>query len=369
MENKKRTITIIVLLISIFLIVLVAWWFWWREPALPEGLVQANGRIEGDHYTVAGKWPGRVVKLLAREGDQVEKGQILIEFDDAQILARVNQAKAAVDAAKAQLKAAQTSVAIFKKMVPLKVDTAKAAVTHAKATLVSAQASEQQSRKDAKRFSELLKSKTVEKHRSEQATLGWKVSRAQLTASRTAVTQANKQLAEAELGWEQIKAKEDEVVVRSAQVMQAEAAMTEAQSTQNDLKIYAPATGMITTRIADVGEVIAAGSPLFDIVDLDRLYLKVYVPEKEIGKVRLGLPARIYIDAFPDTPFSATVRYIASRAEFTPKEVQTPDERVKLVYVVKLYLDENPDHRLTPGLPSDAVIRWQEDIPWEKPRW
>jgi len=74
-------------------------------------------------------------------------------------------------------------------------------------------------------------------------------------------------------------------------------------------------------------------------------------------------------DAFPDEPFAATVRYIASQAEFTPKEVQTPDERVKLVYAVKLYLDANPDHRLTPGLPADAVIRWQESASWAKPRW
>ena len=70
-----------------------------------------------------------------------------------------------------------------------------------------------------------------------------------------------------------------------------------------------------------------------------------------------------------DKPFSATLRYIASAAEFTPKEVQTPDERVKLVYAVKLYLDNNPEHKLTPGLPADAVIRWQEETPWAKPRW
>jgi HlyD family secretion protein len=118
-----------------------------------------------------------------------------------------------------------------------------------------------------------------------------------------------------------------------------------------------------------VGEVIAPGAPLFDIVDLDRLYLKVFIPANEIGKVRLGLPARIHTDAFPNEPLAATVRHIASQAQFTPKEVQTPDERVKLVYAVKLYLDANPQHRATPGLPADAVIRWKEDAPWAKPRW
>jgi HlyD family secretion protein len=318
---------------------------------------------------VAGKWAGRVTELLSREGDQVEKGRILVKLDDAQTRARLDQAKSAVDAIKAKLTAARTSLSVFKKNVPLKIATAKAGVTHANAGQVSANATEEQERKDAERFRELLKRQTVEKHRSEQAELSWKVARAQHTTTQTAVIQAEKQLAEAELGWDQIKAQEDEVAALAAQLTQAEAALAEAQSVLDDLVIRAPATGMITTRIVDTGEVVAAGSPLFDIVDLDRLYLKVYVPEKEIGKIRLGLPARIYTDAFPDRPFPATLRYIASQAEFTPKEVQTADERVKLVYAVKLYLDENPDHRLTPGLPADAVIRWQESAPWAKPRW
>lgn len=117
-----------------------------------------------------------------------------------------------------------------------------------------------------------------------------------------------------------------------------------------------------------MGEVVAAGAPLLELVDLDHLYLKVYVPEVQIGKLRLDLSARIFTDAFPEQPFEAMVRYIASKAEFTPKEVQTPDERVKLIYAVKLYLRENPDHRLTPGLPADAIIRWKEDVVWAKPR-
>jgi HlyD family secretion protein len=369
MENKPRTSTVIALLISGFLIALAVWWFAWREPPFPEGLVQANGRIEGDHYTVAGKWSGRVIELLAREGDQVEKDRILVKLDDVQTRARLDQSKSAVDAIKAKLTAARTSLSVFKKNVPLKVETAKAGVTHANAGQVSANATEEQAHKDAERFSELLKRQTVEKQRTEQAELSWKAARAQHTTSQTAVIQAEKLLAEAELGWDQIKAQEDEVAALAAQMTQAEAALAEAQSVLDDLVIRAPATGMITTRIVDVGEVVAAGSPLFDIVDLDRLYLKVYVPEKEIGKVRLGLPAQIYTDAFPNQPFLATLRYIASQAEFTPKEVQTADERVKLVYAVKLYLDENPDHRLTPGLPADAVIRWQESAPWAKPRW
>ncbi len=369
MEKKTKVRTLIALFIGVFVVLFTAWWLLWREPPFPEGLVQANGRFEGDHYAVSSKWPGRVVELLTREGDLVQKGQIMVKLDDAQILAKVNQARSAVNVIKAQLKAAQTELSVFKKNVPLKIDSAKAAINHADAEVASSLATEKQMLKDAERFRELLRTETVERRRSEQADLSWKVARAQYTTAQAARIQSEKLLAEAELGRDQIKAKENDVNALAAQVMQAEAVLEEQQSKLNDLIIRAPATGMITTRIVDNGEMVTAGSPLFDIVDLDQLYLKVYVPENEIGKVRLGLPAQIYTDAFPDKPFSATLRYIASRAEFTPKEVQTPDERVKLVYAVKLYLDANPKHEATPGLPADAVIRWQEDAPWAKPRW
>jgi HlyD family secretion protein len=285
---------------------LAAGWSLLRQPPLPAGLIQANGRIEGDHYAVAGKVPGKVVELLAREGDAIAQGQVLLRLDDRQIRARVEQAKQGLAAITPQL--------------------------------ATAQRAEEQARRDAARLRNLLAQGTSTRRETEHTQLAWAVAQGQLTTAR-------------------------------AQQAQAEAALAEAQSVQDDLTIRAPAGGILTTRMVDVGEVIAPGAPLFDIVDLDRLYLKVYVPEKDIGKVRLGLPARIYTDAFPDEPLAATVRYIASQAQFTPKEVQTPDERVKLVYAVKLYLDANPQHRATPGLPADAVIRWQEDAPWARPRW
>lgn len=143
--------------------------------------------------------------------------------------------------------------------------------------------------------------------------------------------------------------------------------MAEIESVRADLEIRAPSAGVVAHRLVERGEVVAAGTPLYDLVDLDRLHLKVYIPEISIGKVRLGLPARVYVDAFPDLFVDARVRYISPRAEFVPKEVQTADERVKLVFAVKLALDANPDHRLTPGLPADAVIRVEQDVPWMPP--
>ena len=367
MKNRTKIIIITLLVIIVGAAALACWWFYGREVPLPDGLIQANGRIEGDHYIVAGKAPGRIMKLGAREGDFVKKGQIVVQLDDARVKAGVTRAKAGVGVSKTRFSAAHIKLEILKKDVPLKIDTAKADVSHARAQLVAAKADARQAGRDAGRMKTLLEKGAVEKHRSEEADLAWTTKRSALITAREVLKQAQKRLAETELGWAQIKAMEDEVKGYKAQVAQAEAALTEASSLLDDLTIHAPATGVITTRIVNSGEVVAAGSPMFDIVDLDRLYLKVYIPEKVIGKVRLGLSARIYTDAFPDKPFPARIRYIASQAEFTPKEVQTPDERVKLVYAVRLYLDSNPEHSLTPGLPADAVIRWKEETPWAKP--
>ena len=282
-----------------------AWQLWWVDDELPEGLIQANGRIEGDQVMVAAKFGGRIAQLEAREGDTVSAGQVLVRLDDSQVGARVTQARAAVTALEAQVRAAASR--------------------------------EQQARRDVERFRGLGAEGTVSVYELEQAELAWSVARDQ---------------------WRQAQ----------AQAGNARAALAEAESVLADLTIRAPIAGTVTARMADLGEVVGAGTPLLTVVDLDRLYLKVYVPEIEIGRLRLGLPARVHIDAFPDQPYPATLRYIAAQAEFTPKEVQTRDERVKLVYAVRLYLAANPDHRLTPGLPADAVIRWKDEAAWMPPR-
>lgn len=341
--------------------------FVWNR-SLPEGLIQANGRIEGDHVTIASKFAGRVQELLAREGATVQAGQVLVKLDDRQTRAQVDQARRAFEALEAQVQAAHTDLAVLNLHVPLAIESAAAEVAEAKAKVEKAVAVEKEARSDAERFRTLAAKDEASIQQREQAEMRWDVARNEIKIARSALAQAHKELAQTELGWKRIRAKEAEVAAFERRRDQAEAALVEIESVFDDLTVVAPTSGTITTRMVDLGEVIPAGAPLLELVDLDRLYLKVYVPEVQIGKVRRNLPARIYTDAFPDQPFDAEVRYIASKAEFTPKEVQTPDERVKLIYAVKLYLSENPDHRLTPGLPADAVIRWKDDVAWAKPR-
>jgi HlyD family secretion protein len=346
-----------------------AYRIWWAQGPWPEGLIQANGRIEGETTGVATKFPGRVQQLLVREGETVAAGQVLAQLDDAQIQAKVMQARQAVAALESQLQAAETALSVFRREVPLSLTSTGAGVAHAQAVLTKADAADQQAARDAQRFRQLAERGSVGKQRGEQAQLASTAAHSDLEAARTGLTQAQQQLRMAELGRERIRAKQSEFAALKAQLNQARAALADAESVLADQSIKAPTAGTITTKVHNPGEVLAAGASVFELVDMDHLYLKVYVPEIQIGKLRLGLPAQIYVDAFPNQPFPATLQYIASTAEFTPKEVQTPDERVKLVYAVKLYLDRNQDHRLTPGLPADAVIRWKDGTPWAKPRY
>lgn len=342
---------------------------WSSQRGLPDGLIQANGRIEGDAVTVASKLAGRIAGIEVREGDPVKTGQLLVRLDDAQLQARVEQAAAAAAALESQVASARLGINLLKKEVPLTTEAARAGVGRAQAAVATAEAGAQQARRDAERSRDLIAKGFTSSQQSERAQFALDDAASELRAAREAAVQSRKQLAQAELGGDRIRVREAELKALQAQLRQARATLAEAESVLADLTIRAPVPGLVATRMREPGEVISSGAPLMELVDLDQLYLKVYVPEAQIGKLRLGLPARIYTDAFPDRPFEATVRYIASRAEFTPKEVQTPDERVKLVYAVKLYLKSNTDHRLTPGLPADAVIRWKEDAAWAKPRW
>lgn len=341
---------------------------WAGNEELPEGLIQVNGYIEGDHITVSSKYAGRIRTVLVREGETVEADQPLIQLDDSQATAKVKQARYAAQSLDAQVEAARDQLTVMNLEIPLKIEAAEAQVARAQALWERAVAVEKEAKEDAERFQRLADKDQASLQQRDQARARWDVARNDVAAAFSGLTQAKKELAQAQLGWNRIKAKKEELTSLERQRDHAYAVLEEVERALEELTITAPAGGTVTTKMADVGEMVAAGSPLLELVDLDRLYLKAYVPEVLIGKIRLNLPAMVYTDAFPDQPVGARVRQIASKAEFTPKEVQTADERVKLVYAVKLHLNENPNHLLTPGLPADAVIRWKEDVTWVKPR-
>ena len=344
----------------------------WQAQArrgIPDGLIQANGRIEGDAVIIASKTAGRIAELSVREGDSVRQGQILARIDDGIARARLAQALADIDAARARVEAARAALALLRREVPHAIASGEAAVAASRTEVAQAEASRAQDARDLERAKRLEADKFVGPQFVERAELALKTHQEQRAAALAGLERARQALNDARLGPQRISVSEAELAAAQGVLATSEGKRDEAQSALDDLTLASPAAGVVTSRFANGGEVVTAGAPIFELVDLDRLYLKLFVPEREIGKVRRGLAAQIYSDAFPDQPFAATVRYIGSRAEFTPKEVQTPDERVKLMYEVRLYLDRNPGHKLTPGLPADAMIRWKEDAVWARPRW
>ncbi|MCU0572356.1 MAG: efflux RND transporter periplasmic adaptor subunit [Syntrophobacteraceae bacterium] len=369
MQSRIAAPMILIISVAILAGLVMAYKHWIHNHPLPEGLIQANGRMEGDRITVSSKFSGRVQTMFVQEGDYVQSGQTLIILDDTQVRTRVSQAEKDEEALRARVEALRLDVEVLRRDVSLAIETAQAELDHMQALAAKAEAGEHQARRESLRMQRLAAEGAASRQKGEQSELAHAVARSELAASLTAVTGARKRLDQAVLGWDRIRVREGDLKETEARLGRSAAALAEARSILDDFVIKSPGDGVVLTRIANVGEMVGQGAPLLDLVDLDRLYLKVYVPEIQIGKVRLGLPARIHTDAFPDRAEPATVRMISSRAEFTPKEVQTPDERTKLVYAVKLYLDDNPDHSMTPGLPGDAVIRWKDDVPWMPPRW
>jgi membrane fusion protein YbhG len=347
---------------------IVLYWSAERARLLPEGLLQTSGRIEGDTVLVASEVQAHATEILAHEGDTVRPGQVLARLHDRAAAARLAGTQAAGEVVEARTQAARAALETLRKEVPVLVAQAEANLAAAQASLRQAESSERQARREVDRSRELVTSRVIDRQAAERAELSWKQARDGLDAARAALEQARQSLENASLGPQRIAQQEAEIAALQAGEREAAAAVAEAQAVFDDMTVVSPSSGTITERLVDLGEVVNPGTPMFELVDLDRLYLKVYVPEREIGRLRLGLPAKVYTDAFPDQPFDAELRTIASQAEFTPKEVQTTDERIKLVYAAKLYLVQNPEHRLTPGLPADAVIRWKEGVPWTRPR-
>ncbi|WP_374358121.1 HlyD family secretion protein, partial [Chitinimonas sp.] len=170
------------------------------------------------------------------------------------------------------------------------------------------------------------------------------------------------------LALDKVAAKRIELGALAQQLKAAEAALTGAEAALAETEVKAPSAGVVAVRAREPGEVLAAGGTLYELFDPARLYLRAYVAETEVGKLKLGQAARVWVDAAPAVALPARLTTIANRAEFTPKEVQTRDERAKQVFGVKLHLEPSAQVRLAPGLPGDAAIAYRDGVSWQPPR-
>ena len=365
---RTRRILIWGALGAVALAVAAGAWAWWADRATPSGLLQINGRIEGDQIAVAPKAAGRIAELLVREGDEVKAGQLLARLTDEAVDARQAQALAGAAAQRAQALALETSAALLQSETAVQLASAQAGLAAARADLGRTQAAALQEERDLERMRDLAARGFVGPQAVERSELTLRSSREQQAAAQAAVARAEQALRDAELGPQRVRARLAEASSMRAQATAAEARVREAATQIADLTVSAPLTARVSNRYANAGEVIAAGTPIFGLTDLANVYLKGYVPEPMIGRIRLGQAAQIWTDAWPEAPFEARVGYIAARAQFTPKEVQTRDERTKLVYEVRLYPLADPGGKLLPGQPGDGMIRHDETAAWQRPR-
>lgn len=336
----------------------------WFRPSAPTGLVQASGRIEGRITTLTPKTSAWVVALHVDEGQAVRQGQLLATLDDQAQRERVRAAAEQVKSLSQKLIAANSQLGMTERQVSLQIEQAGAALREAEARLRRARASLQQAERDAQRAAVLVAKELIAPQEGEHARLKAEVEAHSVQEAEEALVSSQKQLALARLGLQQVDILRAERDALARQRGQAEAQLAEQRSHVEDFSVHSPIDGRVLTRTVERGERVEAGAPLFTLVDLDRLYVKIYVPEPSIGKVALGQEARVYVDAYPGRAFPARVSRVAQEAEFTPKNVETREERVKLVFAVEVALSQNPEGVLKPGMPADAVIRSQPDAPW-----
>lgn len=330
---------------------------WIRKP--PSEVVIASGRIEGRDVTLAPKEiQGRIKTLFADEGYTVQKGQLLAELESDQLEAQFAGATANVASVDAQIKQASIDVAYTTKNTAASISLAEAAVSSAKAHLEHSKAVLVNSSAEYERSAGLFQQEVISKSAFDAATMNYRTSQADVSASEKDLAQAEANLAVAQASKDTVSLKQQQLRALQESRRGAVAQLGVARANLAERQIYSPTDGTILSRPVEVGDVVTPGSPIFVMVDMSRLYLKVYVPEPEIPKLKLGDQADIAVDAFPGRTFPARITKIYQQAEFTPKDVETKEERVKLVFGVELTFVK-PEGLLKPGMPADCAIHWK----------
>jgi len=383
-HNTKR----VVIPFFAFVIGAAAWWFFFRGPSGPQDVISLSGRIESDDSAVAAKTQGRIRTITVREGDPVKAGQVIAMLDDEQIKAREQQERSAVEQADSRVLEAQRQISVLEAQLEQsritvtqsqldaegRVSQAKAEVAAAEANLAKARATYGQAKYDKEKFTQLARYGVVSEREgvqsistaeSQEAVVA--ASEREVEAARAALVAAKANLQNPAIRVAQATAIEQQIrqaqfAVSSAQADAARirARLDEATANRKDLQIVAPFDGVVATRSAEPGEVVAAGTAIVTLINFNEVYLRGFIPEGEIGLVRVGQRARVYLDSNSRKPLEAVVSRIDPQASFTPENTYFRNERVKQVVGVKLQLT-NPQGFAKPGMPADGQVLIQGD--------
>lgn len=302
----------------------------WQKLAdggLPEGIASGNGRIEAVEIDVSTKAPGRISEILVNEGDFIEAGQVLARMDTTQLKAQRRQAEAQ-----------------FQRAL-IGIDTAKSLVVQREAERAAALAiiAQRQAQLDAA---------TSKLERSEQLAQRGNVSRQVLDDDRAAA----------------ISAAKAQVIDAGASVDAARAAIESISADIDDSTLVSPRDGRVQYRVAQTGEVLSAGGRILNLVDLSDVYMTFFLPTGEAGRIAIGTEVRLVLDAAPQYVIPARVTFVADVAQFTPKTVETAEERQKLMFRIKAHIDkellQKHIRQVKTGLPGMAYVRVDPQVAW-----
>jgi HlyD family secretion protein len=383
MSARRRRLAIVAVVVILGLAGFAVWRFVLAPPALPPGVLAVSGRIEGDDSAVAAKTSGRIRQISVREGDSLEAGQVIAMLDDEQIRAREQQAMAAVRQAEARARLSQHQIAVLEEQLQQsrlgvgqaradaegRVNEAEGRLAAAEAQLAQAEASYAQAKWDREAMTRLFKKELVAEQEAQRAQNNEEAQaaivaaqRRQVEAARGALTAAKANLVNPAIRTSQVAAVQGQILqaradiaAAQAEAERARAQLDEAQANRKDLHVVAPFAGTVATRTAEPGEVVVAGTAIITLVNLGEVYLRAFVPEGQIGRVRVGQPARVYLDSAPARPLEAEVIRIDPQASFTPENTYFREDRVKQVVGVKLRLRRG-DGFAKPGMPADGEI-------------
>jgi HlyD family secretion protein len=296
----------------------------------PDNQLALSGNIEAHESLVGFKVPGRIVELPVEEGQQVAQDALLARLDDADYKQRVRIDEAAVGVRESNLALTLAG-------------TRHQEVRAAQQTMIDAEADLEQKKLDNERAQQLFAKDEVTAQERDQAATA-------LMRAEAIFKAAQQRYNEAVEG-----SRKEDITIARANLNEANASLGLSQVNLSYTVLRAPSAGVVTVRQAELGEVVAPGSPVVTLADLDHIWLRAYVAETDLGRIHWGQDAIITTDTYPGKQYHGRISFISPDAEFTPKSVQTTKERVTLVYRIKIDID-NFNHELKPGMPADARV-------------
>ncbi|MFH1491114.1 MAG: efflux RND transporter periplasmic adaptor subunit [Pseudomonadota bacterium] len=390
---KKRKVLPIVALILIAG-GLFAYFTYYRSKASDPGIM-TSGHIEVTEVDLSFRLPGHVNRLLVEEGSQVKEGDLVAELRQEVLKARRDQAAAQVEELEARQASLELSIRIREEVVQAEVKRAEAGlsaadaryqtlktgsrageIAEAAASRDRAKAEWENRQRDYERMKDLYERNIISFSQYDGSRTAEEAARAAYEASeeryklvkagpreeavqegRANLVGFGAALTVAEATRREVEKMKLDLKAVHAQAAQASALLAVAEDDLSNSRLYAPFDGFVTVKDVEEVEFVQAGTPILTLARLGRVWVKTYVPETQLGRIRLGQKADVLTDTFPGKIYPGTVTYVSPQAEFTPKNVQTREERVKLVYRIKVTLAENPGQELKAGMPVDVVLR------------